>query len=161
MTSTHIRALHVALAALSVIVLDQLSKWYLLAIVALPARPPIEITGFFRLVMVWNRGVSFGLFNQHGDYMPWFLMALALAIAAVLARLALKSAYATERTAYALVIGGALGNVIDRLRFGAVADFFYFHLGALGWPAFNLADACICVGVIGLLLMMLKHPAKP
>jgi signal peptidase II len=60
-----------------------------------------------------------------------------------------------------MVMGGALGNVVDRLRFGAVADFFYAHIGDLGWPAFNVADSAICIGVGILLVMMLKLPARP
>jgi signal peptidase II len=112
--------------------------------------------------MVWNQGVSFGMFNRaEHAYMPYFLIAVAVAIAAVLLRLALKSGLRTERIGYAMVIGGALGNVIDRLRFGAVVDFLYFHLGALGWPAFNVADAAICIGVALLLWMMMRHPDKP
>jgi signal peptidase II len=156
------RGTWIALVALVVIALDQLSKWAMLELVQIAARPPIDVTPFFRLVMVWNQGVSFGMFNRaEHAYMPYFLIAVAVAIAAVLLRLALKSGLRTERIGYAMVIGGALGNVIDRLRFGAVVDFLYFHLGALGWPAFNVADAAICIGVALLLWMMMRHPDKP
>jgi signal peptidase II len=154
-------ALPLALTALVIIVLDQVSKWAMLNIVDIASRPPIEVTPFFRLVMVWNQGVSFGMLNHPTEFMPWLLVIMAVVIALVLLRLGLKSELWLERIGYGMVIGGALGNVIDRLRFRAVADFFYFHLNDLGWPAFNVADAAICVGVIILLWMMLKHPARP
>lgn len=154
------RALQIAAAALTVIVLDQISKWYMLEVVEIASRPPIEVTSFFRLVMVWNQGVSFGMLNQSSDWQPYFLILVALIISTVLARLAIKSEVLIERIGYGMVIGGAMGNVIDRLRFGAVADFFYAHAGDLGWPAFNVADAAICLGVGLLLLMMLKHPHR-
>lgn len=155
------RAGQLLLIALGVIALDQLHKWYMLAVVGIAARPPIELTGFFKLVMVWNTGVSFGMMKHSADWMPYFLITLAVAIALVLLRLGLKSSLRWERVGYGMVIGGALANVIDRIRFGAVADFFYFHLGSFSWPAFNVADAFICTGVALLLGMMTFHPNKP
>lgn len=155
------RAGQLLLIALGVIALDQLHKWYMLAVVGIAARPPIELTGFFKLVMVWNTGVSFGMMKHSADWMPYFLITLAVAIALVLLRLGLKSNLRWERVGYGMVIGGALANVIDRIRFGAVADFFYFHLGSFSWPAFNVADAFICTGVALLLGMMTFHPNKP
>jgi signal peptidase II len=145
----------------AVIALDQLTKWFLLVHVGMAERPPIEVTSFFRLVMVWNKGISFGMFNSGEAFMPWLLMLVAVAISAWLFVLARASTICHERLAYGLIIGGALGNVIDRLRFRAVADFFYFHIGDLGWPAFNIADAAICIGVGLLLLFMFRHTAKP
>lgn len=152
---------HITLAtvALLTIAADQLSKWYLLFVVGMPHRPPIFVTEFFSLVMVWNRGVSFGMLNQD-ERGPYLLIALALVISAVLLRLALKTTLRWERIGYAMVIGGALGNVIDRVRFSAVADFFYFHIGDLGWPAFNIADAAIVLGVGILLIMLMRKPAS-
>jgi signal peptidase II len=141
---------------------DQLSKWWLLYGVSMIDGRVIEITSFFKLVMVWNHGVSFGMFNQGpSDYQPWILSGIALVISAFLVRMARQSQDRFEQLCYALIVGGALGNVIDRARFGAVADFFYFHIGELGWPAFNIADAAICIGVGLLLVSMLKKPAKP
>lgn len=155
------RAIAIAAVALIIIVLDQLHKWYMLDVVGIHSRPPIELTGFFTLVMVWNQGVSFGMMTHDASYMRWFLIAVALVICAVMARLGLKSELRLERLGYGMVIGGALGNVVDRLRFGAVADFFYFHVGSFSWPAFNVADMAICIGVALLLWMMTFHPAKP
>lgn len=155
------RAIALALVAIITIALDQFSKWYMLDVVGIAARPPIELTGFFKLVMVWNQGVSFGMLTHDAHYMRWFLIAIALVICAVMVRLGLKSELRFERIGYGMVIGGALANVIDRVRFGAVADFFYFHVGSFSWPAFNIADSAICVGVAVLLWMMTFHPAKP
>lgn len=155
------RAIAIASAALVVIVLDQLHKWWMLDVLGIASRDPIEVFPFFRLVMVWNQGVSFGMLTQDVSYMRWFLIAVAFIICAVMLRLGLKSDLKAERIGYGMVIGGALGNVIDRVRFGAVADFFHFHVGSFSWPAFNVADSAICLGVILLLGMMTFHPAKP
>lgn len=154
-------AVALAVVALIVIVLDQFSKWYLLDVVGMASRPPVVLSGFFQLVMVWNQGVSFGMLTHDAGYMRWFLIAVALVICVVMVRLGLRSSLRLERIGYGMVIGGALGNVVDRLRFGAVADFFHFHVGSFSWPAFNVADAAICVGVAILLWMMTFHPAKP
>jgi signal peptidase II len=138
------------LAAAAVLVLDQLSKWAMIGLLA--GRPDsIEVVPFFNLVMVWNHGVSFGLFNT-GLSRPWIFIATALAMVAALAVWLVRVSRQWIAVPLGLIIGGALGNVLDRLRFGAVADFLDFHLGAAHWPAFNVADSAITVGV-GLLLL--------
>jgi len=131
--------------ALVLLGLDQLTKWVVLAFLDLPARP-IAMTPFFNLVMVWNRGVSFGMLDTLGAVAPWLLSGLALAVVIGLLLWLRQSEHAMMAIGLGLVIGGALGNVIDRLRYGAVADFLDFHLAGWHWPAFNLADAGICVG---------------
>lgn len=137
--------------------LDQLSKQWLLFHVGMVDGPPITLLPFFKLVMVWNYGVSFGMFaGEDSRLSVYVLIGVAVAISAVLARAALKSAHRYETIAYGMIIGGALGNAIDRVRFGAVADFFYFHVGGWAWPAFNIADSCICLGVLFLLIRLLK-----
>jgi len=145
------------------ILCDQLSKWVVLEqVFALPYRDasfasfpwayPIQVTDFFNLVTVWNRGVSFGLFaNDHGAG-PYILSAVALGVAAFLIWLLRRPVTAWMALAYGAVIGGALGNVVDRLRFGAVFDFLDFHVAGYHWPAFNLADSAIFVGVAMILL---------
>lgn len=130
-----------------ILVIDQASKWLILEIIDLDTRRNVPVTGFFSLVMVWNYGVSFGMFAMPGTWMPYVLKGLAVAISAVLTVLAVRSADGYERSAYAVIVGGALGNVIDRFLYGAVVDFLYFHIGDLGWPAFNVADSCIFLGV--------------
>lgn len=150
------------LAALAALACDQLSKYLLLYTLGLADGPPVELTPFFSLVMVWNKGVSFGMFSRAGhDWAPYALIAVALGISVLLARLALASPHRAERLAYGLVIGGALGNVVDRLYYGAVADFFLFHWRDWAYPAFNIADSAIFIGVCILLLRMFKNPKMP
>lgn len=145
---------------LDVIVLDQLSKWWIVEKLGMGHRPPVILNEYMALVMVWNRGISFGILNHETEYMPYVLTALAVVISAILLRFARRSKLLLERFAYGFVIGGALSNAIDRVRFGAVADFFYVHYGTLGWPAFNLADAMICIGVGLLLFIQFKVAAR-
>lgn len=163
MPSNSIRARAVALLAvvMATIALDQLSKWAVLSVLEMASRPPIDVTGFFQLVLVWNHGVSFGMLQHEAEYMPWFLMFVAIVISFVLVRLAMQSPQRLERLGYGLVIGGALGNVIDRARYRAVVDFLHLHAGGYSWPAFNVADAAICVGVALLLWAMRRQPATP
>lgn len=137
--------------ALVVLVLDQLTKWVALDVLDLAARP-IVVTSFFNLVMVWNRGVSFGMLNALGPYAPWLLSGLALAVVAGLLVWLRRCDQMMTAIGLGLVIGGALGNVIDRVRYGAVVDFLDFHVAGYHWPAFNVADAGICVGA-GLILV--------
>ncbi len=139
-----------AVAFLVVLLLDQWSKQVLLFDVGIAGRV-IEVTSFFNLVMVWNHGVSFGLFAADDDSRRWLLIAVALAICAVLCWLVWRQADRFQALAYGMIIGGAIGNVIDRIRFGAVADFFDVHLYGYHWPAFNIADSAIVIGVAMLL----------
>ena len=135
-----------------VVVLDQLVKLSLIAFMG-GQKPVLAVGPFLDLVMVWNRGVSFGLFNSAaaGEIQRWVLVALSLGIVVALVLWLKRIGDRLLALAIGLVVGGALGNVLDRVRFGAVADFFYFHIGDYYWPAFNLADSAIVVGV-GILL---------
>ncbi len=135
---------------LAVIAVDQTTKWWIVEHVMNPPRV-IPVAPFFNLVMGWNRGVSFGLFNWDSAATAWVLSALALVIVAVLLAWLAKEDRATVVAALGLVIGGALGNVIDRARFGAVADFLDFHAFGFHWPAFNAADTAISLGALALL----------
>jgi signal peptidase II len=107
----------------------------------------IEALPFFNLTMVWNEGVSFGMMNSGTPYMVWGLTAMALIMAASFTVWLIKTDRALMVAALSLVISGAIGNVLDRVRFGAVIDFLDFHAGRLHWPAFNVADSLIVVGV--------------
>jgi signal peptidase II len=138
-------------AGLIVLALDQASKWWIVASVMAPPRE-IALTPFFNLVMVWNRGVTFGLFGGAPDAARWLLVGLSLAIVAVLGVWLARTPRPWVAIALGAVIGGAIGNVIDRLRYGAVADFLDFHVAGWHWPAFNLADSAIVVGV-GILML--------
>lgn len=139
------------LIAVLIIVFDQLTKWLVLDGLDL-ANNPITVTSFFNMVLVWNRGVSFGMFSEAGSAGPWILTGLAIAVVIGLLYWLRQVEGWVTMTGLGLVIGGALGNVIDRIRFGAVVDFLDFHIADYHWPAFNVADAAICVGA-GLLLI--------
>ena len=145
-------ALAVAVAAA---VLDQAAKLWLLYAVDLPARGIVRLTPFLDLVLTWNTGISWGLFRQEGPLGQGALLALK-AIAVVLLWIWLSRT--TSRLAalsLGLIIGGAIGNAIDRFAYGAVADFVLFHITtasfSFNWYVFNLADVAIVAGVIGLL----------
>jgi signal peptidase II len=142
---------HGLMIAAAIMILDQITKWVIIERVMSPPRL-IEVTGFFDLVMTWNRGVSFGMLNRESDWNVPLLTGLALVIVSGLLVWLRKATTPWIIWAIGLIIGGALGNVIDRLRFGAVADFLSFHLGGYYWPAFNLADSAISVGA-GLLIL--------
>lgn len=133
-----------------VLLLDQLTKE--LALRRLDPLGAVEVTPFFNLVLVWNRGVSFGFLGGAGAVAPWLLAALALGISALLAVWLRRERRPLPRLALWLVLAGALGNVVDRARFGAVVDFLDFHAAGYHWPAFNVADSAIVVGA-GLLLL--------
>lgn len=106
-----------------------------------------RVGDIFNIVFTWNPGTSFSMFRALGESAPYVLIfATAFVIGFILYYLFRRGA-AYERAALALIAGGAIGNLIDRLRFGAVIDFLDFHVGTLHWPAFNIADVCICAGV--------------
>lgn len=144
------RRIGFSLAALTII-LDQLTKVWALAELWDPLRM-VEVTGFLNLVLVWNRGVSFGMLGGLGENGPLILAALAVAIAIGLSVWLWRADSKLIAVALGLVIGGALGNVIDRALYGAVVDFLDFHMAGYHWPAFNIADSAISVGVVFLLI---------
>lgn len=130
-----------------VILLDQITKAWVLA--GFGVGESLVVTPFFNLVLFFNPGASFSFLADAGGWQRWFFIALAVAISAWL--LLMLRRHAQERlmpTALALILGGALGNLIDRIRFGAVADFLDFHWAGWHFPAFNVADSCITVGVV-------------
>ncbi len=139
----------IGLAAL-VMALDQASKWWVVEVVMSPPRV-IEITPFFNLVLTHNRGVSFGLFPAGSHLESWILIGLALVISAFLLRWLYQTKHRLGVIALGLIIGGALGNVIDRMLIGAVVDFLDFHAFNYHWPAFNVADSAIFLGAMGLI----------
>lgn len=150
------------LLALGVVALDQLSKYWVLFVYGLPARGSVEILPVFNLTMVWNRGISFGLLRSPDgqELIRWLLAAFSAAVAAVLIVWARKVERPLAAVALGLVIGGAVGNLIDRVRWGAVADFLDFSPLGFVW-VFNLADSAITVGVALLLLDSLRSAPKP
>ena len=141
--------------AVLTIVLDQLSKWWVLYVFDLPAKGSVQVGGPFSLTMVWNKGVSFGLLRAEQDLTRWALVVFSLVVAAFLAVWARKIEKPLLAIAVGLVMGGAVGNAIDRARFGAVADFLDFKALYFPW-VFNVADSAMTVGVILLLLDSLR-----
>ena len=130
--------------ALIVFGIDQLHKYWMLGIYGNEAKSPVRLAPFFDLVMVWNRGVSYGLLTTHVQEL---LIALTLVIVVMLWIWACGVRHAVAAAALGLVIGGSLGNATDRLFRGAVADFFHFHYQSFSWYVFNVADIAIVAGV--------------
>jgi signal peptidase II len=130
-----------------VVVLDQLTKLWVVDALQQRGGRFFEVADFFTVVLVWNRGVSFGKFKNDAALNGVVFSLVAAAIVVALLIWLWRAADGLIVLATGLVIGGAVGNVADRLRLGAVVDFLDFHLGAWHWPAFNVADAAICVGV--------------
>ena len=150
-----------AVAALAA-ALDQASKAAVLGFFgeAGCANHRLPLTSFLDLVLTCNSGVSFGLFNHAGLNALVFSLLAALVVVVLAVWLTrLRSSFLA--VAIGLIIGGAIGNVVDRLRFGAVVDFLYFHAGSWYWPAFNLADSAICLGVAAILLDGLLSRRSP
>jgi signal peptidase II len=142
---------------LGILALDQLSKYWILNIVRLPEIGQIDVSAFFDLTMVWNYGVSFGALRADASWERWALVALSLTIATVFSVWLMRATRNVTILALALVIGGAIGNVIDRIRFGAVADFLDFSAMYFPW-VFNVADSAITIGALLLAYDMFKNP---
>jgi signal peptidase II len=153
-----------ALTALVILVLDLLTKH--LALERLPpGRPVPVIDGFFSLTLVMNPGLAFGMLAGTPAGWRWLVALLSIGALAVLAVVGLRMLPTGGRLtplALGLIFGGAVGNLIDRARFGAVVDFLDFYWRGCGyhWPAFNVADASISVGVVLLALRMLAAPGS-
>jgi signal peptidase II len=148
-----------AIAAI-VLLLDQLSKYWIVAILRLPEIGFIELLPVFRLTYVENIGVSMGLLRAGSDLERWVLVGLTGAIAAAVAGWILRERSRPDVMALGLVLGGALGNIVDRIRFGYVVDFLHFFVGERSFWVFNVADAGITIGVLWLLIRALKAPER-
>jgi signal peptidase II len=148
--------------AMAVVVLDQLSKTGVREYFAgHPAGEHENITPFFNIVLIHNRGMSFGLFNHNGGLNAVLFSLVAAVIVTVLIYWLSRVESSVLAVAIGLIIGGAIGNVLDRIRLGAVVDFLDFHIGTWHWPAFNVADSAICIGVAVMLLdgLLLRREA--
>jgi signal peptidase II len=139
-----------------ILLADQISKWWVVDIIALPDRGAIELSGIFDLTFVRNFGVSFGMLRAGSQIEQWGLMALSGAIATVFVLWMRSAERRLTIAALAMVVGGALGNMIDRLRFGYVVDFLDFSGLYFPW-VFNIADAGISVGAALLVLDYLAN----
>jgi signal peptidase II len=145
--------------AITVVVCDQALKYWVLDVFGLPERFSAPVAGPFYLTMVWNKGVSFGVLNIDADWTRWVLSAFSLGVAAALAVWAWKVDRPILALAVGLIIGGAVGNAIDRLRLGAVTDFLDFTRLMFPW-VFNLADSAISVGSVLLIWDLFLAPRK-
>jgi signal peptidase II len=147
--------------ALAVIVADHLTKFWVSS--ALDYQAFIPVLPFFSLVLVHNTGAAFSFLADAGGWQRWFFVAVGVIATVVIVRLLKRHAHETRLAfALALVLGGALGNVIDRVVLGHVVDFLYFHYKSFAWPAFNVADSAITVGAALLIWDSLrgKHAAS-
>ncbi|MDR1206822.1 MAG: signal peptidase II [Rickettsiales bacterium] len=156
------RILGILAIVLGVVLIDQAAKCALLYLITggVPLSGPAfglvpypylmaHVTGFFNFVFTWNPGTSFSLFRNLGEAAPLVIITLTGVIIGALGYTLFARAKALyEKWALSLIVGGALGNLIDRIRFGAVIDFLDFHVGGWHWPAFNAADIAITFGVI-------------
>ena len=145
---------------LAIILLDQVTKGILINLItgrvplSVPAWELIpvpylmaHVTDFFNVVFTWNPGTSFSLFRALGESAPIVIIVATAFVIGFISYYMFRRGAAYERLPLAFIVGGALGNLIDRMRFGAVVDFLDFHIGGAHWPAFNVADIFICVGV--------------
>ncbi len=137
--------------AILLLIADQASKWWILDVVRLPELGRIEVLPFLNLTMVWNRGVTFGLLAGDAWWHQYALAGIAMAVAVALIVWMTRAENRLVALSLGLVLGGAVGNVIDRVRFGAVVDFIDVHAYGWHWYVFNVADSAIVIGV-GLLL---------
>ncbi|MTI43381.1 signal peptidase II [Roseibium hamelinense] len=130
---------------------DQATKLWLLYSFDLGTYGPVQLLPVLDFVLVWNRGISYGLFQQYTDLGRILLIAITLAATVFLWVWGARAQSRLVALALGLVIGGALGNGLDRIYHGAVVDFVHFHVGTFSWYVFNLADVWIVAGVVGLL----------
>ncbi len=150
------------LCAVLILVVDQISKQWIIGFFQ-DRYWPVELLPFLRLVMTWNTGVSFGIFNDGGAWNAILLAGLAGVVSLVLLIWLWRAKNLLICLALGGIIGGAVGNLIDRIRFGAVADFIDVHAFGYHWPAFNVADSAITVGAVLLIwdsLFSRKNSAK-
>jgi signal peptidase II len=151
--------LGLAIAALACAI-DQAVKFWLLYGLDLPSRSHITLTPFIELLLTWNTGISYGLFPQQGPLGQWALLAFKVAAVAFLWAWLTRATSRLTAIALGLIIGGAVGNAIDRLHWPGVLDFVLFHIETASWSfhwyVFNLADVAIVAGVFGLLYESLR-----
>jgi signal peptidase II len=111
--------------------------------------PNLYVTPFLNVVHVWNKGISFGMFSETDSNTTFMVLTILIVLGFTI--LMVREASKAKLVPYAMIVGGGIGNVIDRIRYGAVFDFIDLHIGSFHWPAFNVADSCICLGGIAFL----------
>ena len=148
------------IAALVVMAVDQASKWWILNVIDLPTVGQVVLLPALNFTWVRNPGVTFGLLTGVGHWSYLVLTAVSLAVVAALGTWLRRAESCLVAIALGVIVGGALSNVIDRLRFGYVVDFIHAHIGAWSWYVFNVADAAIVCGVAALVLDSLRPRAR-
>lgn len=138
--------------AIVILIADQLSKLWLLFVYEIELNGDLVLAPFATVTLVWNRGISYGLFQQEADWGRWGLVIISFVAAVAFGIWLRKNPPRLVAWALGLVIGGAVGNGIDRAAYGAVVDFMHLHWGSFSWYVFNIADCAIVVGVALLLL---------
>ena len=148
--------------AIAIFIFDQLTKWIVIGPLDLKNRYQIELLPVFDLTWTENRGISLGLGQADTDLQRWLLVAATAAVAALVGFWITREKERGDQLALALVLGGAIGNIVDRIRFGYVVDFLDLHIGGVRpFLVFNVADAAISIGVVVLLLRALLVKPAP
>ena len=150
---------HMVVVVFFAVVADQLTKYLVLENLT-PSQTIVVIPAFFNLVLTFNPGAAFGMMADLQEPYRYFVLGAATFFAIVAVLYFFVKDYRSDffaQIALSLIIGGAIGNIIDRVRFGMVVDFLDFYIGDNHWPAFNLADSCICLGVV---ILFLRKPVK-
>jgi signal peptidase II len=144
------------IVAAGIVAADQVAKWIILA--SFRPHEPLAVTGFFNLVLVFNKGAAFSFLRDASGWQTPLFIAFSVIASIIVTVLLLRSpGRRLLSSGLALILGGALGNLIDRLRFGHVIDFLDFHLMDWHWPVFNVADSAITVGAALLILEGFMH----
>ena len=147
------------LLALGVLIADQMTKWW--AQMSLPMAQPIKVTDFLNWFLIYNPGAAFSFLSQAGGWQRWFFTVIGIVAAIVIIWLLQKNAHDRPFClALSLILGGAIGNVIDRLLYGAVVDFIDVHYDGWHWPAFNVADSAISIGATLIVINEIRRAIK-
>lgn len=147
------------LLALGVLIADQMTKWW--AQMSLPMAQPIKVTDFLNWFLIYNPGAAFSFLSQAGGWQRWFFTVIGIVAAIVIIWLLQKNAHDRPFClALSLILGGAIGNVLDRLLYGAVVDFIDVHYDGWHWPAFNIADSAISIGATLIVINEIQRAIK-
>ena len=147
------------LLALVVLIADQMTKWW--AQMSLPMAQPIKVTDFLNWFLIYNLGAAFSFLSQAGGWQRWFFTVIGIVAAIVIIWLLQKNTHDRPFClALSLILGGAIGNVIDRLLYGAVVDFIDVHYDGWHWPAFNIADSAISIGATLIVINEIRRAIK-
>ena len=147
------------LLALGVLIADQMTKWW--AQMSLPMAQPIKVTDFLNWFLIYNPGAAFSFLSQAGGWQRWFFTVIGIVAAIAIIWLLQKNTHDRPFClALSLILGGAIGNVIDRLLYGAVVDFIDVHYDGWHWPAFNVADSAISIGATLIVINEIRRAIK-